>query len=193
MENNVPEVVTDSSNYGVPDDLSVVHGGKQHPEVEVVARGNSCTEDTDLFEPAGVEPGRMEEERLALQVKTARVEADGALLEVARPGEGLVAKSSQDRTKSNEITHAMMEYVPEVVVAPGCILSSNGNVAVAEPLLAGEATTDLEPTGRINMEVCDRDLSVICDHARSSIFPMLSDDCCLQCFSDSRTCRLGKT
>jgi len=192
MENNVPKVVAASSNDVVPDDLSVVHGGKQHPEVEV-ARGNSCTEDTDLFETAGEEPGRMEEERLALQVETARVEADGALLEVERPGEGLVAKSSQDRTKSNEITHAMMEYVPEVVVAPGCILSSNENVVVAEPLLAGEATTDLEPTGRINMEVCDRDLSVICDHARSSIFPMLSDDCCLQCFSDSRTCRLGKT
>ena len=92
MENNVHEVVAASSNDGVPDDLSVVLGGK-HPEVEVVARGNSCTEETNLVEPAGEEPERLEQGRLAPVLETARVEADGAVLEVERPGVSLAAKS----------------------------------------------------------------------------------------------------
>jgi hypothetical protein len=75
-----------------------IHEG-QH--LEVVARGNSCTRDTDLVEPAGEEPGRMEQGRLAPAVETARVEADGSLVQDERPGESLAAESieqaGQDR------------------------------------------------------------------------------------------------
>ena len=75
-----------------------IHEG-QH--LEVVARGNSCTEDTDLVEPAGEEPGRMEQGRLAPAVETARVEADGSLVQDEPPGESLAAESieqaGQDR------------------------------------------------------------------------------------------------
>jgi hypothetical protein len=62
---------------------------------------------------------------------------------------------------------AMMENAPEVVAAPGCNLSSNEDVAEAEPSLADEATSDLEPAYRGNKEVCDRDLLVT--HLRSSL------------------------
>ena len=75
-----------------------IHEG-QH--LEVVARGNSCTEDTDLVEPAGEEPWRMEQGRLAPAVETARVEADGSLVQDEPPGESLAAESieqaGQDR------------------------------------------------------------------------------------------------
>ena len=68
------------TEYGIQDDLSVVHGG-QH---QVVAWGKSYTEETDSVGGPGEEVGRPRQGELAPEVTTASAETYG--LAVERPG-----------------------------------------------------------------------------------------------------------
>ena len=131
------------TKHGVQDDLAMVHGGQ---DPEVVAWGKSHAKDTDSVGMVGVEVARPKQARLAPEVEPASVDVDGPLFEAEHPEEeekqadlDRLEKERLDGDQARNHT-AMMENAPEVATAPGCILSSNEDVAEAEPSLADEAT-----------------------------------------------------
>jgi hypothetical protein len=118
-----------------------IHEG-QH--LEVVARGNSCTRDTDLVEPAGEEPGRMEQGRLAPAVETARVEADGSLVQDERPGESLAAES---------IEQAGQDRIDKELIDRDRVMAETAEVQLGksgDPLWPGWTSEILSEGGRQN-------------------------------------------